>query len=232
MKKIILCYATIRPQVCLENIRHWIDTSGMVDGNLDFRIAINTQEEADFFKTNGFTDEQLIITDSPNIGYCYSMNCLTKSLEFNDDDILIFLADDIYSPQNWMRYIYAKFLYFDGCLHLDDGYQSAIPDNSGILPSLNIPAMTFSCLKKINKKLFNESYVHFFADNELYINMQDMGLLKDDRKMDRVIFEHRHYGINGKREKDKYDEAYCINVGADRQLFETRRLMNVQDRVK
>jgi hypothetical protein len=92
--------------------------------------------------------------------------------------------------------------------------------------------MTYSCLKQINKQLFSNEYVHFYADNELYNNISQLGLLKDDRLIDNVVFEHYHYWINGKRERDQYDIEYSKSVSADCNVYNKRLNMTVEDRIK
>ena len=228
-RMIYLIYATIRINTCIDNIQHWLKTCVNPE-NIRVKVAVNTEQEKEQFCNSGIKSD-IIVTNSPRIGYCYSMNYLTKDLELQDDDILIFLADDLYSPDGWDIYIYDKFKDFKGCLMLDDGFQSTERMPKDCLPSLNIPAMTFSCLKTINKRLFSPEYTHFFADNELYLNMSALGLLKDDRIQDGVIFEHRHYWINGKRERDQYDMEYSKYASEDRTTFEKRKCFNVFERI-
>ena len=170
-------------------------------------------------------------------GYTYGTYQITKSLDLNDDDIIILPTDDTYCPDNWDEYLYRKFSTWDGALFLDVGQitTDANRRNDGSLnPPLQclvIACMTFKCLKKLNKCIFSTHYKHFFCDPEAYQNLFHMGLLKDDRIIDNMVFEHRHY-YEGKREKDEFDDKnYGTQWYEDHNIFWSRMKMSLEERL-
>jgi hypothetical protein len=147
-----------------------------------------------------------------------------------DSDIVVFASDDFLPPKSWDSYLINKLKDKDGSLIVRDGYQ--LPDFSNMLhPCITIPIMTYSCLLKLNKIIYNPNYYHLFSDSELYLNLKDLNLIIDDRENDQTTFEHYHHS-SGKRSSDDADKSYYIKWKEDESMWNKRRLLPVKDRIK
>jgi hypothetical protein len=169
------------------------------------------------------------VVDKP--GYNYACHILLQGLDIlnlNDNDIVIFCSDDFYSPQNWDTYVINQLKNFNGCLFVRDGYQN--PNVKEGMLSITMAIMTYGCIKKLNKTVFNPDYNHFFSDTELFFNLKELGLLKDNRDIDETTFEHKHY-IRGLRSQDENDKKNYSFWEEDKVLFYKRMQMSVQDRL-
>jgi hypothetical protein len=154
---------------------------------------------------------------------------LTKDIEANDKDIIILASDDFFPCENWDLYLQEKFKEFNGCLFVNDGYQDPNARHGWL--SITIPIMTYDCLKQLNKAIYHPSYIHFFGDTELYNNVRDLCLLKDERDVDTVVFEHKHH-VTGKRRCDDVDLQLTKAWEYDKPNYGNRAKMFVSDRIK
>jgi hypothetical protein len=202
--------------------------------NIQTYIAINNESHAkvleDYKKSN-----YLMIVKTSKIGVCYPSYQLSSNLGImmgscENGDIIIFASDDFLAPPRWDTYLRHKLEgKGDIGLHVRDGYQN--PDSSNMIaPAITIPIMTYGCLLKLNRIIYNPAYTHMYSDCELYINLKDLGLLYDDRIHDETTFEHLHHAA-GKRDRDKNDMAYARAWGGDELTWNTRKKMAVNDRL-
>ena len=202
---IYILWPTIRPHMMVDVHKIWISRA-VNKSKIITHVAVDTQDDADIVKKALNENDIIRLTPSDVKGVCYPCYQLTSKLEINDDDNKV------------------------GCLMVRDGYQ--LPDSSNMLePVITIPIMTFSCLKKLNKVIYNPVYTNLHADAELYINVRDLGLLIDHRMTDPMTFEHHHWSAN-KRAHDMHDQAYNNNWNVDLQTWESRKKMSVEDRIK
>lgn len=225
-KKIIILWATIRPEQFIHTQRVWIDRASN-KSNIEFHIMVNNQDQLDYL--NNKDVGKLSISKTDKIGVCYPSYELSSELEANDDDIVIFASDDFIPPVNYDEYLFAKFREKSGLLFVRDGYQ--LPDSSNMLhPCITIPIMDYKSLVKMNKVIYHPSYCHMFSDCELYLNAKDLGILIDDRLSDETVFEHYHW-VSGKRKSDTNDNSYNLKWKDDEINWNKRKLLNVEDRL-
>jgi len=223
MKKIYMLFATIRPKMFRETYEHWINTAKNKD-NIITKVAVTSEEQKE-----ELSDFDVIVVNDKK-GYNHASCVLLKSIDVNDDDIIILPSDDFYSPQDWDEFLLNQFENYDGCMFLNDGYQN--PDIKEGMLSITIACMTFATVKKLNRSLFSSAYRHFFSDTELYATLKELNLLKDDRdKYKDVIFEHKHH-VLGKRKQDEHDINNMSNWDVDHKTFQDRMAMKVEDRLK
>jgi hypothetical protein len=226
MNRIILMWGTVRPDMMYETYKHWMDTR-ILGTEIIVKVAVYTEEQKQQIDNFNIPYcEVFVINEKP--GYTYAVYKLSELLEADDDDILIYISDDFYSPEGWDAYLFGKFLNWDGALFLNDGYQSLV--KQGQL-CLTISCLTFKCLKEINRLVLHPDYRHFFSDNEAFINLNELGLLKDDRDIDDEIFQHRHY-VRGFRKQDEHDKSNLNLWGIDNATFEIRMKLPISERLK
>jgi hypothetical protein len=161
------------------------------------------------------------------LGVCRPLYELSKDLKGNLSDIVLVVCDDVNCVNFWDDYVFNLFENFNGSIFLNDGLQD--PNNT-IQPAITMPLMTFECLLAINRYIFHPAYRHYFADNELYLNLKELNLLKDIRTTSQV-FQHEHYEIN-KRPMDVVDQKIITQCGnMDRQLFQERMKLSIKERL-
>ena len=223
-----LLWCTIRPTVFLNMHQHWI-LRALNKNNIKTYVCVNTESDAKLIREN--LNVNVIISDKPDrIGVCYPSYLLSSKLEANDSDIVVFASDDFLAPQNWDEYLVNKLESKKGLLMVRDGYQA--PDSSNMLhPAVTIPIMTFSALKEMNKVIYHPAYNHMFSDCELYMTAKDLNLLIDDRILDETIFEHHHWAA-GKRNADVADQGYHSKWKNDEIVWNNRKNLNVEERIK
>lgn len=139
------------------------------------------------------------------------------------------ICDDTAPIFHWDTYLISL---FDNCkiwsVFLNDGLQNP---NNNLNPVITMPVMTFSCLKKLNYKIYDPAYMHYFCDNELWRNLTELNLLTDLR-LTSEIFQHEHYEL-GKRAIDEIDENIISNCAIkDRNVYEQRMKMTIEERLK
>jgi len=224
-----LLWCTIRPQVFINTYTYWMRLSEN-SNNIKTYVCVNTIEDSNIIKQK-YPDISITVSDKPNrIGVTYPSYLLSSKLEGEKNDIVVFASDDFLPPNNWDTYLVKKLENKEGALIVRDGYQ--LPDFSNMLhPSITIPIMTYSCLEKLNKILYNPNYNHMFSDSELYLNLKDLNLIIDDRTNDLTTFEHHHHA-SGKRNADAADSAYYNKWKDDEVVWNVRKNLPVHERLK
>jgi hypothetical protein len=198
--------------------------------NVYLQVVVNKEvhkKEIEDFKIDNC---EVFYFDTNIKGVCLSTYYLTNSLKANDKDIIIVCSDDFFAPEYWDEYLINQFKDFNGGIIVNDGYQDPYVIN--YRTSITIPIMTYYCLKQLNMATYHPSYIHFWGDTELYFNIRDLGLLKDDRINDNTLFEHRHYYTGKHREKDEHDESNLSTLKLDENNYNTRMKLNVSERIK
>jgi hypothetical protein len=239
-----ILWATARPKMFIQRHKNWMKNASKKHF-IHTLVAVNTIDEKDEILLNYDEISQRLqdyqvkvkVTGDENLGVVYPIYELSKDLKLNDKDIVIVVCDDVECPENWDEYLVDEFKLWNGALMIRDGYQHYEYDISKMIskkiipPAVSMPVMTFKCLKKLNMIIFHPDYKHYFADNELFLNLYELGLLKDDRNSDSVIFEHIHY-CTGKRASDKLDDKIIGLGNQDRGMYFKRINLAVQDRIK
>lgn len=219
-QKIILLWATIRPDVFKQTHNEWIKNAS---GNytIHTRVAVDTQAQAN--QLNGF---DVIITNNTTPGVCYPCYCLSSTLKTNSHDIIIYASDDFFPPKNWDEFLINKFKTNPkSMLVVNDGIQK-YPNNV-----ITIPIMTYEALVSLNHTIYHPSYTHMYSDVELYDVCNRMGILNDIRNTDSTVFEHRHY-CNGKRKKDTHDSNLDNSMENGLTTYKTRKKQSPYELVK
>jgi hypothetical protein len=225
MNNIYILWASIRPNFILETSKKWIDNCVNKD-RLFFKIAMANEEQVKEVESFNIPNcEVVAITEKG--GYNYAITQLTLNFEANNEDIIILLSDDFSCLPKWDEYIYSKFENYNDAIFLDDGCQDI---NRKDYACITLACMTFECLKKINKVVFTPNYYHFYSDTEAYQNLIQLGLLKDDRSVDKFVFKHEHHS-SGWRKRDEFDVIAVEHWDADQITYHNRIKMSVQDRL-
>jgi hypothetical protein len=221
---IYILWATIRPEIFLEMHKVWMQRA-LNKNNIITKVAVNWEQHKTLLK-----DFDVVVVNTDKIGVCYPSYVLSSNLECeNDSDIVIFASDDFKPPINWDQYLIEKLKHKSGALMVLDGYQ--LPDSSNMLfPCITIPIMTYDCLLKLNKIIYNPVYNHMYSDCELYLNLKDLGLLIDERLTDTTTFEHLHYAA-GKRNPDNVDQQYHLKWKDDEIMWNKRKIMTLEERL-
>ena len=226
-----LLWCTIRTSNFPNVFKYWFDRT-KDKSNLKVHVLVSTQPEADFL-TQYFNvinqENRVVVFQPPYPGVCLPSYKLSSTLEFNDNDIIVFGSDDFTPPQNWDEYLTKKLKDRSGVLMVRDGYQ--LPDSSNMLhPAITIPIMTGSALEKMNKIIYHPVYHHLFSDCELYNTSKELGLLIDDRINDTTIFEHHHHA-SGKRKPDVFDQSYYGKWKEDELTWNNRKFLPVREKL-
>jgi hypothetical protein len=225
---IYLIWGTIRPQIFKETYKYWMDRANYPEKIIS-KVVVKTEEQK--AELEGFD-----VTVVKENGYTYGIYQITKNLELEDTDIILLPTDDTYCPNRWDKYLYKKFTNWDGALYLEDGQNDINRelDNTLAMPLMFMvmACMTFKCLKQLNKCIFSPHYYHFFSDVEALHNLYDLGLIKDDRKIDNKLFHHKHY-YEGLRKKDASDESHYGNPWYhDHDMLYERMKLPVEERLR
>ncbi len=224
-----ILWATIRSNIFIQMYKLWIKNSNY--DNIIFHIAVDNQEDYNSIKPSLKDNDRIIISETDRKGVCYPCYQLASTLDASNNDIIIFASDDIFPPKGWDQYLISKLNIREGCLMVNDGYQEL--DFSNMYePVFSIPVMTYSALLKLNKIIYNPIYNHLFSDAELYLNAKELGLIIDERILDKdYIFEHKHWS-NNKRQPDINDQGYYNNLGNDLKTWEERKKLSLEERLK
>lgn len=224
-----ILWATLRTNQFKNMHSEWLNNADNID-NIKTYVAVNWKEHSDMLED--YIDKSNILTlNTEKIGVCYPAYELSSRLLGEDSDIVVFASDDFKAPKGWDTYLINKLKdKGDISLMVRDGYQ--LPDSSNMqYPAITIPIMTFGCLIKLNKVIYHPAYNHMFSDCELYNNLKDSNMLYDDRLNDDTTFEHLHYAA-GKRDPDIADHTYVSKWKEDEVTWSSRRLMNLEERLK
>jgi hypothetical protein len=184
-------------------------------------VAVNSKEDAEIVKSSLNESDKVIIVNSNKRGVCYPSYMLSSQLKGDKNDIVVFASDDYIPPQNWDSYLIEKINGRECGLLINDGYQ-ALDFSNMADPIIGLPVLTFSCLEKLNKVIYNPVYTHLCSDAELYLNLKEMNLLIDEREGDNVIFEHLHWS-SGKRGADINDQIYYSKFEEDKKTWDKRK---------
>lgn len=239
-----ILWATARPEMFIKRHRTWIQRSSG-DNYINTLVAVNTTAEKDEIVHNydeisqGLIDYSMEIrVTGDNLGVVRPIYELTKDLKLNEKDIVIVVCDDVECPENWDNYLIEQFKDWDGALMIRDGIQHYEFDLEGVKskdvrpPAVSMPTMTFKCLERMNKIIFHPDYKHYFADNELYLNLLEMGLMKDERSASSIVFEHIHYQTN-KRQSDAVDgKIIGLLGGKDTEMWNKRWGLPLKKRIQ
>ena len=215
--KIILLWATIRPDVFKSTHNVWIkNASGKY--NIITRVAVDTQAQA-----NQLDGYDVIVTNNTIPGVCYPCYCLSSTLKTNDHDIIIYASDDFFPPLNWDEFLIPLFKNKqETALIVNDGIQK-YPNNV-----TTIPIMNYMALKKLNHTIYHPAYAHMYSDVELYDLCNRMGILNDIRNTSSTIFEHRHY-VNSKRNKDQHDTNLDNTNITGKTVYDSRKSKSINE---
>jgi hypothetical protein len=228
-KIIYILWATIRPQMMKATHDNWVSNM-TTDTAIVFKVAVATDEQKREIDGFGFADTEVIVVNERR-GYNYAITRLTREIVAKDEDIMLLLSDDFQSPKGWDTYILSKFKDWDGAIYLNDGYQDPRLKYDS-RNSMTLACMTYKCLCKINKTVFNPVYNHYFSDTEAFRNLYESGLLKDDRDIDAgIVFDHHSY-FTGKRSKDESDEVNMTFWVEDQATFGIREKLPLEARLE
>jgi hypothetical protein len=227
--KIHILWATIRPNAFVTMHKIWLERA-TDKNNIITYVAVNSEADANVVKQVLSKNDEVVVVTTDRRGVCYPSYMLSKDLEGENDDIVILASDDYLPPNNWNSYLKEKLYNREGGILINDGYQ-AIDFSNMADPIIGLPILTFGCLEKLNKIIYNPYYNHLCSDAELYINLKELGLLIDERSMDNVIFEHLHWSSR-KRQADLNDQSYYDNFENDKKTWEARKKMTLEERLK
>lgn len=220
MRQIIILWATCRPITFLKTHFEWINNAD--DPSLiKTRIAVDNEAQA-----KALPDFQVMITGNTKAGVCYPCYCLSSTLRVQANDIVVFASDDFFPPKGWDTALKAKVDLDKPCvLVVNDGIQK-YPNKVVTIPILN-----YLALQKMNRFVYNPAYSHMWSDVELYEVAESLGIIKDIRKSDEFLMEHRHY-CRGKRVKDEKDVLVDDKYREDKKIYESRKLLSTEEKIK
>lgn len=228
-----LLWCTIRTGNFPNVHKFWLDRT-KDKSSIKTHVLVSTQSESDFLKQYFESikhNNRIVVYQPPYPGVCLPSYKLSSTLESEDSDIVIFGSDDFTPPQDWDEYLNQKLKNRSGALLVNDGYQ--LLDFSNMAePVFSIPVMTYDCLLKLKKIIYNPVYTHLCSDAELFLNLKEMNLIIDDRLNDvKYIFEHHHWS-SGKRKADQNDQSYYSNFERDKKTWESRKKLTLEERLR
>ena len=233
MIKIHLLWCTVRTSNFPNVHKIWFDRTKQKE-LVKCHVLVSTQNEANFLKQYFDAikqDSRIEVYQPPYPGVCLPSYKLSSTLEAENSDIVIFGSDDFIPPNNWDEYLIQKLKNKTGALLVNDGYQSIDFSNMAD-PVFSIPVMTYDCLLKNNKVIYNPVYTHLCSDAELFLNLKEMNLIIDERVNDiNFVFEHHHWS-SGKRKPDQNDQSYYSNFEKDKKTWEMRKELTLEERLK
>lgn len=212
MKKIYLLWATARPATFQKVHKIWMDRAGD-EKNIYTLVAVDSTEHYMELQNEFCVN----IVSNPRKGITRPLHELTKMLWANDTDIIVVPSDDFYPPQDWDLHL--KSLKFEA-LQVNDGHQEAI---------ISMPVMTYECLLKLNRTIYNPVYNHMYSDQELYDVLTELDLLTVD-KSDK-IFEHKNPAFGGVQ-KDAVNNAVNLAFFQMKSLYKRRKNLPAEEKLK
>jgi len=227
-RKIALLWPTVRPEVCAGGIAYWLSKANKPQ-HISVKVACSySQHQETLLLTlqklcaNAFPLEVIVaIFDSPGVTKPFYE--LTRDLEMDQEDIVVLASDDFKPSDFWDAWACHHFDDFDGCLLVNDGYQTGT--------CVTIPIMTFGCLCRLNKITYHPIYSHAYSDSELYDVLQEMKLLRNLRIPSQPVFEHVHWAVH-KRVPDEWDERVKRSFFEDQALYEKRKNLPLAEKLK
>lgn len=196
----MLC-PTIRPNMMLDTLKEWVyKSSGQIR-----LIALIDFHKRDISGTS----------------------CISKMLkELNcekDTDIIFFVSDDLYPPQDWDLAMVAETENYCGAVQFNDNIRRGAP-------IFATGCITYGALKKINRTMCHPDYYHCWSDNEVFDNLTEMGMLKDVSQTNPATFDHRHF-CEGGRPQDENDIYYHSRFEEGKATYERRKKLTVRQRL-
>jgi hypothetical protein len=199
--KIYMFCPTVRYAMMLETIKFWIEKAS---GKVDIYYTIDAHDR--------------------NKSMTRSVQEYLRNLECNDTDIIGFVSDDIYCPQDWdLEFIKET-----------EGYCGAVQFNDNIRRGnliFSIGCVTFAAIKKLNRLIGHPDYYHNYSDNEFYDNLNALGLYKDVSATNPATFDHKHWCMNT-RERDATDIKASDYFLIDQATYARRKAMPIEERLK
>jgi len=223
-----ILWPTIRPNWCANALKRapgsWLNLADQPQ-NIIVKIAVNVdaQKAEVLSMLAGVPNVEVLVVGNTRSGATYPTSILAKSFQAKPEDIVILASDDFRPIKSWNTWMAKHFDGFDGCLLVNDGYQTE--------PSVTLPIMTYNCLLRLNRVIYHPAYHHMFSDTELYDVLAELGLLKNLRRLDQPTFEHVHWAAN-KRPADGFDERTKALAGVDRCTYYRRRGLPLAEKLK
>lgn len=223
-RNIHLLWATVRADEFDEYFSIWLDRCVHKQNIIPY-IVVDSQEDKD--KIKSVDESHIIVSTPPRKGVCYPSYIASSAVTSdNPRDIVVYGSDDFTPMPNWDVALYGEFTYYDGGLLVDD---KVLPVDKDIM---TIPIMNYATLERLNKVIYHPVYSHCYSDNELLLNLQDLGCIRDIRASNpNVYFEHDHY-VNGGREYDEHDNANSVTNHTGVKIWTIRQKMSVEERLK
>ena len=218
MRRILLLWPTIRPLVMLKTYQHWIDNSSGKYA-IDIRIAVNTADQRNVLEK--FKD--VLIVGESRKGPAWASHCMTKELQCQDNPILVLVSDDFFAPSSWDDWLVKVFENYDGAILVDDSFHTS--------NCITIPIMTYNCLIQLNRIIYHPAYLWQCSDVELYDNLAALGLVREMKSKNDLVFTHRHYA-NSYRERDEHDLYANSMLQVDTETYQSRKKLPVSERLK
>ena len=217
----LLC-STIRPTVFKNTHSYWMANVDNND-NIITKVVVDKKQHQD-----DLSEFDTMLYLGTNVGLTKPLTQLTQSLEgLNDSDIIVVMSDDFFPPKHWDTLLEQWYTGFTGALNVFDGGPPEVQTSI-----ITIPIMDFATLKKLNGVIYHPAYNHMYSDNELFDNLNELGLMKTLDKNPNHIFEHRHWTV-GKRPRDQQDIILGnISIGTDKGTYIARKGIKLKDRIK
>jgi hypothetical protein len=212
-----ILWPTIRPKIMKEQYKLWLQIDNPT--KIDITIAVNTQEQADQL----IEFDNIIICGDDKKGVTHAATKLSQNVKALPGDIIILASDDFYPPKDWDKLLRPHFDNFHGCIRVND-----TGDRERVI---TIPIMDYYCLTRLNNIIYHPSYIHLYSDNELYDNVESLGLLKDKCEDNELIFKHKHW-YDGQREHDDNDIFFLSCQERDRKNYIERVNCTLQEKLK
>lgn len=220
-----ILWPTIRPKMMMETCTHWMYAAHN-PMDVHVTVAVNTDDEKRQLQFSCFLNS-VIVVGTRRRGACYAVYKLGQHVQGDPDDIVILASDDFYPSQGWDTAIKKQMEGWDGSLLVADGMQERMANPN----VMTIPVMRMSCLLRLNRILNHPLYHCWAADNELYRNLNELGLVKNVRGgPGRIEIEHRHW-LNKKREADEHDAYAQSQCSHDRATWKRRMRMPLKQRL-
>ena len=221
--KIQILWPTVRPSMMDATCNRWYDAvSGKVPINLT--VGVSTEEMAAELKPQ-LPGASIIVTGTDRPGPVWAVHRLASTVrELNDQDIIIVATDDFDAPWHWDLFLAERMKNFCGALLIKDGVRK--PGDR----VMAMPIMTYGCFVKLNRIIVHPDYTWHYSDAELYENLSALGMLHPAQGESHPVFQHNHWTI-GKRPRDSVDKLARRMHVRDRNTFQRRMKMSVQERL-
>ena len=223
-----ILWPTIRPNWCANALKRapgsWLNLANRPQ-NVHAKIAVNFEgHKAELLNfLAGIPNVEVVVVGDARPGVCHASSVLSKSLQAKPEDIVILASDDFRPIPYWDAWMSQHFDDFDGCLLVNDGYQTGA--------CVTLPIMTYACLLKLNRIIYHPIYHHMYSDAELFDVLVELKLLKNLRIANQPTFEHVHWVIQ-KRVEDQWDSRLRALWVQDMQTYGQRKPLLVSEKLK